>query len=100
MGLASPFATYVPIQVNHNIALMPFWALAALTAWLAFERGGVIAWASFGLTVGLGLCAKYAILPLVPPAGITFPAVPQWLRQLLTSGPLVAVWLAGFGVGP
>ncbi len=100
MGLASPFATYVPIQVNHNIALMPFWALAALTAWLAFERGGVIAWASFGLAVGLGLWAKYAILLLVAPLGIAFLAVPQWRRQLLTPGPWVAVCVTGIVIAP
>ena len=54
MGLASPFTTYVPIQVSHNIGLMPFWMLALLTAWSAFEQGGVMAWALFGLAVGLG----------------------------------------------
>ena len=80
MGLASPFTTYVPIQVSHNIGVMPFWMLTLLSAWAAFEGGGVIAWTLFGVSVGLGLWAKYAILLLVGPLGIAFLVVPQWLR--------------------
>jgi 4-amino-4-deoxy-L-arabinose transferase-like glycosyltransferase len=100
MGLASPFTTYVPIQVSHNIGLMPFWMLALLTAWLAFERGDAIAWALFGLSVGLGLWAKYAILLLVGPLAIAFLAVPQWRRQLLTPGPWIALCVGAIVIAP
>jgi 4-amino-4-deoxy-L-arabinose transferase-like glycosyltransferase len=100
MGLASPFTTYVPIQVSHNIGLMPFWMLALLTAWSAFEQGGVMAWALFGLAVGLGLWAKYAILLLVGPLGLAFLAIPQWRRQLLTPGPWIALCVGAMVIAP
>lgn len=100
MGLASPFTTYVPIQVSHNIGLMPFWVLALLTAWSAFEQGSVMAWALFGLAVGLGLWAKYAILLLVGPLGLAFLAVPQWRRRLLTPGPWIALCVGAMVVAP
>ncbi|MGD1016109.1 MAG: glycosyltransferase family 39 protein [Roseiarcus sp.] len=90
-GLASPWATYIPIEVNHNIGVMPFWALTLLTGWTAFESGGLAAWACLGLAIGLGLWAKYAILHLVIPLALVFLVVPEWRRQLRTPGP----WLAG-----
>ena len=38
IGLASPFLTYVPIELNHNIGVMPFWGLAVAAGFFAFER--------------------------------------------------------------
>ena len=54
-GLASPFATYAPIQFNHNIAVMPFWALAIITSWQAFNTNKIFFWFLFGLVVGFGV---------------------------------------------
>jgi len=90
-GLASPWATYIPLAVNHNIGVMPFWALTLLTAWTAFESGTLAAWACLGLAVGLGLWAKYALLHLVIPLALAFLVAPEWRRKLRTPGP----WLAG-----
>ena len=89
-GLASPFATYVPIQVNHNIGVMPFWAATLVAAWFAFEGGALGAWALLGVAVGLGLWAKYAILHLVIPLVALFFIVPPWRARILSAGP----WLA------
>ena len=74
-GLGSPYASYWPLKFNHNIGVMPFWALAILTAWYAFEGGSLGAWALFGVVVGLGLSAKYAILQLAIPLALLFFAV-------------------------
>ncbi|MGD0642384.1 MAG: glycosyltransferase family 39 protein [Roseiarcus sp.] len=90
-GLSSPYASYWPLKFNHNIGIMPFWALAILTAWFAFEGGSLGAWALFGVVVGLGLWAKYAILQLVGPLALLFFAVPEWRKKTLTAGP----WVAG-----
>ena len=90
IGFASPYATYVPIGLNHNIGLMPFWAAALATGWRAFEGGTLAQWVLFGAVVGLGLWAKYAILHLVIPLIVVFFAVPKWRRQAFTAGP----WLA------
>jgi 4-amino-4-deoxy-L-arabinose transferase-like glycosyltransferase len=90
-GLGSPYAAYWPLKFNHNIGVMPFWALIILTAWQAFEGGSLAAWALFGVVVGLGLWAKYAILQLVGPLALLFFAVPEWRRKTRTAGP----WIAG-----
>ncbi len=89
-GLASPFATYVPLQVNHNITLMFFWAATLSTAWLAFEGGALSGWIAFGVAVGLGMWAKYALLHLVGPLGALLLLTPAWRRQLSTPGPWIA----------
>jgi 4-amino-4-deoxy-L-arabinose transferase-like glycosyltransferase len=99
-GLASPFATYVPIQVNHNIGLMPFWAAALAAAWFAFEGGSLAQWAAFGVVVGLGLWAKYSILHLVAPLAVLFFLVPEWRRRTLTLGPWLALLLCAAIVAP
>ncbi len=90
LGLASPFTTYVPIQVNPNIILMPFWAITLWTGYWAFERASLKAWIVFGLAVGLGIWAKYSILHLVLPIGLLFLSVPAYRRQLLTPRPWIA----------
>ena len=90
-GFSSPFAAYWPLKFNHNIGIMPFWALTIATAWPAFEGGSLGAWALFGVVVGLGLWAKYAILQLVGPLALLFFAVPEWRKKTATAGP----WIAG-----
>lgn len=100
LGLVSPFATYVPIQVSHNIGLMPFWALALAASWFAFERGRIIDWAALGLAVGFGLWAKYAIVQLMVPLAVAFLAVPEWRRRALTAGPWIAACLAAIVILP
>jgi 4-amino-4-deoxy-L-arabinose transferase-like glycosyltransferase len=99
-GLASPYATYVPIQVNHNIGLMPFWAATLAAAWFAFEGGSLAQWAAFGVAVGLGLWAKYAILHLVAPLAVLFFVVPEWRRRTLTFGPWLALLVCAAVVAP
>ncbi len=90
-GLGSPYAAYWPLKFNHNIGVMPFWALTILTAWQAFEGGSLGAWALFGAAVGSGLWAKYAILQLVGPLALLFFVLPEWRKKALTPGP----WIAG-----
>jgi 4-amino-4-deoxy-L-arabinose transferase-like glycosyltransferase len=99
-GLASPYATYWPFKFNHNIGVMPFWALVLWAAWNAFERGTLASWALFGVAVGFGMWAKYAILHLVAPLGLAFLFVPDWRRRLAGPGPWMAVAIATAIVAP
>ena len=99
-GLASPFATYIPIQLNHNIGVMPFWALTIITAWFAFNSNKLLAWAAFGLSVGLGVWAKYSVLHLVAPLGLVFLVRAEWRRHLMSPGPWLAAILAILIVTP
>jgi 4-amino-4-deoxy-L-arabinose transferase-like glycosyltransferase len=93
-GLSSPYATYVPLEFNHNIGQMPFWAAILASAWFAFEGGSLAQWALFGAAVGCGLWAKYAVLHLVGPLGLLFLLTPDWRRWLLTPGPWIALAIA------
>ena len=92
-GLVSPYATYVPIQLNHNIGLMPFWAGTLATAWFAFEGGSLAQWAALGVVVGCAFWAKYAIAHLVAPLAVLFFLVPEWRRRTFTLGPWFALML-------
>jgi len=100
IGFATPYATYVPIGLNHNIGLMPFWAAALAAGWYAFEGGSLFRWAVFGLVVGLGLWAKYAILHLIIPLAAVFFLVPRWRRQAFTLGPWLALLVCAAVVAP
>jgi len=92
MYLLSPFATYIALQFNHNITLLPFWAGVIFTGWFAFDRGKLSDWVLFAISCGLGVWAKYAIFQLIAPIGFLFLCVPHWRRHLLGFGPYVAVF--------
>ncbi len=93
-GLVSPYASYWAIKFNHNIGVMPFWALTILAAWAAFETGATLAWAALGAAVGAGLWAKYALLHLVIPLVALFLAKREYRARLTGPGPYVAVVIA------
>ena len=99
-GLASPFATYVPLNFNHNITVMFFWAISLGAAWRAFSRGSPGDWLIFGAVAGFGLWAKYALLHLLLPLAILFCLVPEWRRQAAKPGPWLAILLCGAIIAP
>ena len=100
VGITSPFLTYVPIELNHNIGVMPFWGLAIAAGFLAFERGLFRDWLLFGAAIGLGMWAKYSILQLALPLATVFFAVPEWRRQTATPGPWLSAALAAAIAAP
>ena len=99
-GLASPYATYVALQINHNITQMPFWAATLAALWFALELGGWRRWALVGLAIGGGLWAKYALLHLVAPLALVALFVPAWRRHLATPGPWLALVVAALVIAP
>ena len=99
-GLASPYASYWPIKFNHNIAVMPFWALTIFAAWEAFETGAPLAWAALGAAVGAGLWAKYALLHLLIPLTLLFFADSKYRARLFSAGPYLALAVAGALIAP
>ncbi|NDA47249.1 MAG: hypothetical protein EBY21_08250 [Alphaproteobacteria bacterium] len=90
LGVTSSFATYLSIQFNHNVALMPFWALTIGLAYAAFETNRLRDWALLGLTVGLGVWAKYALALLCLPLLLAFVMVPNWRAHLRSFGPYLS----------
>lgn len=89
--LISPFATYLPLQVNHNFGLIPFWALVILCAWQALNSNSMKTWIILGLSIGLGLWAKYAILLLVLPIILLALTKTEWRARLLSVQCVVAI---------
>jgi len=89
-GLASPFAAYLAIQFNHNVALMPFWALTIVLALDAFEHDRLRDWVLLAIAIGLGLWAKYAIALLCLPLAVAYLMTPRWRRSLRSAGPYVS----------
>ncbi len=99
-GLASPFTTYIPVQLNHNIGVMPFWALVLITAWAAFNSDRIRVWVAFGFAVGLGLWTKYSVLHLVGPLGLLCLLVPEWRKRIAGPGPWIAALIAMVLIAP
>lgn len=99
-GFASPFASYWAIKFNHNIGVMPFWALTIVTAWGAFEGGSLLAWVAFGVVVGTGLWAKYALLHLVIPFALLFLVKREYRARLWGPGPWIAAAIVCLLVAP
>ena len=56
---------YAP-DYNHNVAQMPFWAMAIAAFYVAVSDGSRRWWCAFGAALGLSALAKYsaALLPL------------------------------------
>lgn len=93
-GLMSPFATYISLNLNHNITLMFFTAACLFAIWNAFEKNDLQSWLIAGLITGLTFWAKYAILLMVGPLGLFMFVQPDLRRKLATPGPWLALVVA------
>ena len=98
--LVSPFATYLALQVNHNLGVMPFRVAVMITAWYALERSRLSDWLLLGASVGFGLWAKYQILLLVLSIIVLSLFRPYWRKRWLTSGPWVAIIISILVISP
>ncbi len=56
---------YAP-DFNHNVAQMPFWALAVCALYFALRDGRARWWFGFGLALGMSALAKYSAVFLLP----------------------------------
>lgn len=85
-------------QFNHNVAILPFWALAgfsfhaALRAGTAREANG--RWAIFGFALGAGLWSKYFVAMLVIPSALFLLLDRDARKSLATPGPWLAAAVA------
>ena len=58
------YYSYLVPQLNHNIIMIPAWAMTILFSYKAIEERKAWAWPLLGLTIGLGILGKYTILML------------------------------------
>jgi len=106
------YYSYIVPHFNHNIVLNLPWTAAILLAYLAIEERRNWAWPLLGLTLGLGILAKYTILILPLLLLIHVVATPQhrwvlraprvWMAvglSLLVAGPHIH-WVLTHDLGP
>lgn len=84
------YCSYIVPHFNHNIVLNLPWCAAILLAYLAIEERRTWAWPLLGLTLGLGILAKYTIL-ILPLLFLVHVAMNPGHRWVLRSP---AAWLA------
>ncbi len=56
---------FTTTEVNNNVALAPFWALAVLFFYRALDTGAARYWLATGASIGVGFLAKYSMAVLV-----------------------------------
>ncbi len=77
-------------KFNHDVAQLPFWALAGLSFHGALRTGHLGHWALLGVAVGLAFWAKYFVVVLVLPLVLFTLLDPRARRTLFTPGPYLA----------
>ncbi|EME68629.1 glycosyltransferase [Paramagnetospirillum caucaseum] len=106
------YYSYIIPHFNHNIVLNLPWCAAIWLAYMAIEERRSWAWPLLGLTLGLGILAKYTILilPLLllvhvvatPQHRWVLRAPPAWAAVglcLLVAGPHIH-WVVTHDLGP
>jgi 4-amino-4-deoxy-L-arabinose transferase-like glycosyltransferase len=88
------YFTFTAPKFNHDVAQLPFWALAGFSYWAALREGRMLHWLMLGCAVGLALWSKYFVVVLAIPLAL-FVLIDDEARQSLkTPGPYVAVVVA------
>jgi 4-amino-4-deoxy-L-arabinose transferase-like glycosyltransferase len=87
-------------EVNNNVALYPFWALAVLFFHRALTASAPRDWLATGACVGIGLLAKYSMAVLVVTMVVFMLAVPAARRHWRRPGPYLALGTALVIVAP
>ena len=84
--LTGVYYTTIPsVMMNHNAAMMPFWAAIAWQLWHARTRPGLIAWAALGVLAALSLYAKLSSGVMLVTAGLWLLYDPALRGQLRCS---------------
>ena len=59
------YYNFTSIELNNNVGMYPFWALAVLFLYWALKRDKYRYWLATGLCLGLGMLSKYSVGLLV-----------------------------------
>jgi len=85
---------------NNNVAMYPFWALAVLFFYWALDSGKNRYWLATGLSLGLGLLAKYSVAMLVLPMLVFMVWEPKARSSWLRPGPYLTAVVASLVFAP
>jgi len=81
------YLTFFAPEFNHNVVLLPLWALIGWTARRAIVLGRRRDWIFLGVAAALGMLGKYATGVLLLAIGLFILLEPGARRQLRTLGP-------------
>jgi 4-amino-4-deoxy-L-arabinose transferase-like glycosyltransferase len=84
------FFNFTAPKFNHDVAQLPFWALAGLAFHGALRTGRAGYWAVLGAALGLAFWAKYFVVVLALPLALFLLIDPRARRCLATPGPYLA----------
>ncbi len=87
-------------KFNHDVAQLPFWALAGLSFHGALRTGRLGHWALLGVALGLAFWAKYFVVVLVLPLALFMLLDARARRAFSTPGPYVAAAIGLVIVAP
>jgi 4-amino-4-deoxy-L-arabinose transferase-like glycosyltransferase len=83
------FFTFTSPKFNHDVAQLPFWALAGFAFHGALRTGRAGHWALLGAALGLAFWAKYFVVVLALPLVLFLLIDPRARRCLATPGPYI-----------
>jgi hypothetical protein len=94
------YFTFTAPKFNHDVAQLPFWALAGYAYWAALRNGRIVHWLLLGLAIGIAFWAKYFVAVLAAPL-VLFALFDRDARKsLATPGPWIAAAVAVAAMAP
>jgi 4-amino-4-deoxy-L-arabinose transferase-like glycosyltransferase len=84
------YFTLSAAKFNHNVAELPFWALAGFAFHAGLRHGRLRHWILLGVALGLAWWAKYFVVILAAPLALFVLLDPQARRRLAGPGPWIA----------
>ena len=84
------YFTFTAPKFNHDVAQLPFWALAGYAYWAALRHGRIVHWVLLGAAIGIAFWAKYFVVVLAVPLVLFVLLDRDARKSLATPGP----WLA------
>jgi 4-amino-4-deoxy-L-arabinose transferase-like glycosyltransferase len=86
------YYNFTTADLNHTIVVQPFWALSALCLYRALTRKTLRYWMATGVSLGVGMLAKYDIAILAT-CMMLLPVINRKARAaLLSPGPYLALF--------
>lgn len=94
------YFTFTAPKFNHDVAQLPFWALAGYAYWAALRHGRIAHWVLLGLAVGVAVWAKYFVVVLAAPLALFVLLDRDARKTLATPGPWIAIAVAVVVMAP
>ena len=94
------YTTLPSAMMNHNVAMMPFWAAIAWLLWRARTHPGLTVWAALGVFAALSLYAKLFSGVMLVTGGLWLLYDPALRKQLLSPWPWAGLAVFGLLVMP